>query len=124
MGPHTIGYRSRDNIGHLETEKTLTVIIDNIPPYTTIDFSMKYNDGSNLLVSRNSQVTLNASDGLSGVKATYYRFDNLKDWHTYSGLFELSELSNGIHTIYYKTVDNVDNSENEKSITIKTIGRD
>ena len=123
-GTHTIGYRSRDNIGHLETEKTLTVIIDNIPPYTTIDFSMKYNDGSNLLVSRNSQVTLNASDGLSGVKATYYRFDNLKDWHTYSGLFELSELSNGIHTIYYKTVDNVDNSENEKSITIKTIGRD
>lgn len=124
-GNHTIVYRSRDNVENLETEKTINIIVDNTPPITTVEFNQQnYTDGQNVLVSRNTQVILASTDNLSGVKATYYRFDDEDGWYTYSGAFRLTDLTFGTHTIRYRSADNVENSETEKTVTVVLVGVD
>ncbi|NIQ97129.1 MAG: hypothetical protein GWN87_25315, partial [Desulfuromonadales bacterium] len=36
-GVHVIGFRSTDNVENMETEKVLTVVVDNTPPVTVIE---------------------------------------------------------------------------------------
>lgn len=124
-GTHVVAYRSKDNLENLETEKTINIIVDNTPPVTTVDFNQQtYTDGQNTLVSRSTQVILASTDNLSGVKATYYRLDDEDGWRTYTGAFRLTDLTFGVHTIHYRSSDNVENSETEKSVTVVLVGID
>lgn len=121
-GTHTIAYRSKDTVGNMEDEKSVTLTVDNTPPVTNIEFSyQKYSNGQGILVSRETQVILSASDNLSGVKGTYYRFDDEAGWRSYSGAFKLAELSFGSHAIHFTSADNVENSEAEKIITVTVV---
>ncbi len=122
-GSHLIEYRSIDNVGNMETTKSMSVTVDNTTPLTTIDFNQQnYIDGQNILVSRDTQVVLAATDNLSGVKGTYYSLDDEDGWRTYTGAFRLTDLTFGAHTIRYRSSDNVENTETEKSITLALIG--
>lgn len=124
-GTHSVAYRSKDNVENLETEMSINIIVDNTPPVSTVEFSQQnYIDGQNILVSRNTQVILSATDNLSGVKGTYYRFDDEDGWRTYTGAFRLTDLTFGTHTIRYRSSDNVENTETEKSVTVVLVGID
>jgi hypothetical protein len=115
-GKHVIGYRSADNVGNVETEKTLAITIDNTPPVTAIKTGMTQftaQDGS-LYVTSATSFTLTASDNLSGVARTEYRLDG-GAWTPYA-LFTLP--TEGKHVIGYRSVDNVGNVEPEKTLTV------
>lgn len=122
-GAHTIKYRSTDNIGNVEADQTVTVTLDKTPPQTTISASDQLADGVSNIVSPKTMFNLASTDNLSGVKEIRYKIDN-GSWKTYMADFGLSSLSVGIHTVSYKSVDNVLNEEAEKTITVKLISID
>lgn len=118
-----IEFRSADNLGNLETERSLIVVVDNTPPVTSIAFnSQNYMNADQLLVTRKTEISLSAVDTLAGVDETYYRFDGQTGWTQYPGSFLLPALDFGTHTIHFRSVDHVMNMESEQSVEFSLIG--
>ena len=112
-GTHTIDYYSKDNVANTETFKTITVIVDNTPPVTTINTGVpNYTaaDGKRYVTGA-SIFTLSATDSLSGVAVTEYRIDG-GSWTTYA---PFSIAAEGSHMIEYRSQDNVRNTETSGS---------
>jgi hypothetical protein len=115
-GTHTIDFHSKDNVANAETFKTITVIVDNTPPVTTIaagDPKYTAADGK-LYVTAGTTFTLSATDSLSGVAVTEYRLDG-GSWIAYAPFTVAAE---GTHTIDFRSRDNVANAESIKTITV------
>ncbi|MBI5885116.1 MAG: hypothetical protein HZB85_00830 [Deltaproteobacteria bacterium] len=120
-GAHTIDYRSMDNVGNVEADKTLSVTVDDTAPLTRMTVS----DGVHGdMVSARTSVTLSATDNLSGINAIYYRFDDSSTWVAYGGAFNLSTLAYGRHTLQYYGIDNVGNKEAVKAAEMIFVGFD
>jgi hypothetical protein len=118
-GSHVIGYRSVDRRNNTETEKKLTVIVDNTPPVSTLSIgSVKCNSGGSISVTKTTKFTITATDASSGVRLSEYRIDG-GSWTTYGGAFALAGYSTGAHTISYRSTDNVGNVETAKIKTVK-----
>ncbi|HEU0184326.1 MAG TPA: family 10 glycosylhydrolase [Blastocatellia bacterium] len=62
-------------------------------------------------------VTLSASDNCSGVARIEFSTDGGATWETYTG--NLSLASDGVRTIYYRSVDNAGNVESAQSLTVR-----
>ncbi len=92
---------------------------DKEPPVTTISIGTpRYQNGDNLYINSSTSITLSATDyGIvpSGVNHTEYRIDG-GQWQTYSSAFTLN--TEGTHTIYYRSIDNVGNTEADKVTTV------
>lgn len=119
-GSHTIDYRSTDNVGNVETDKKLTVVLDKTPPRTAITASDPLVQGVVNTVSPVTGFTLAATDDLSGVKNVWYRI-NAGQWQLYTGSFTLTGMTPGTHTIFFSAEDNVGNGEQEQTITVRLI---
>ena len=117
-GSHTIRYRSVDNVGSLEDEKELIVILDNTPPSTTVSTSDPLIEGAINTVSPSTFFTLTAGDVLSGVRSITYKVNN-GEWQSYTGSFNLAGMEAGEYIIAFKATDNVQNEETEKAVTIR-----
>jgi len=89
---------------------------DTTPPITTISTNPPEPDGCNGWYVSNVTITLNATDDLSGVNATYYRI-NGSDWNKYIFPFIISEDGENILIEFY-SVDNAGNVETVKSIKL------
>jgi len=120
-GEHTIYFRSADNLNNTEQEKSVTIIIDNTPPTTSINIgNPKYTADNKIWINNYTPITLSAEDGgitPSGVKSIAYKVDN-NAWQLYSSAFDLRTFNEGEHTIYYYSQDNVNNTEQIKSIKV------
>jgi hypothetical protein len=124
-GEHTIGYRSTDNLGNVEIEQTLKVIVDDTPPLTSIGFgTQSYAEGSTIYLTKNTPVTLTAVDEYSGPAVTYYRYEGETLWRTYGGPFMVEDLGFGQHEIWFYSIDNLGNTEAEQHMDIMVIGVD
>lgn len=119
-GEHQIGFRSVDNAGNLEAEKTFTVVIDNTPPMATIASSDPLSDGVINIVSLATTFTLTATDSVSGVRNIWYRIDD-GGWQLFTAGFALAGLKAGPHVISFGAVDNVGNEEPAQAITVRLI---
>ncbi|HWR58505.1 MAG TPA: Ig-like domain-containing protein, partial [Thermodesulfovibrionales bacterium] len=119
-GTHTIYYRSVDNAGNIETEKTRIVIVDNTPPAGSITIN------DNATYSNTSSVTLSlsASDGAgSGVtKMCLSNTDSCNSWEDYTGtkLWTLPSGDGGktIYVWYQDHLGNADTSPYSSSIIL------
>lgn len=107
----------KDNAGNDHLYTTVGVNIDKTKPSTTD--SEPAADGCNGWYHGTVQVTLNASDSLSGVQYTKYRVDGGAA-QTYSGAFNVG--GDGIHSVEYWSVDKADNEESHHTISIKIDG--
>ncbi len=117
-GQHTIDYFSKDNVTNAEVFKSLIVIVDNTPPASTITAGApQYQSDGKLYVSGGTQITIAASDAVSGVSKTEYSID-AGTWNTYAASFTLSTIADGSHTIRYRSTDNVGNVEAAKELAI------
>jgi len=120
-GEHTIYFRSTDNLNNPEQEKSVEVIVDNTPPATSVSIgSPKYAADGKIWINNYSPISLSAEDGgitPSGVKSIAYKIDN-SAWQLYAGAFDLGMFNEGEHTIYYYSADNVNNTEQLKSIKV------
>ena len=113
-GGYTVEYYSTDTGGNTEYPiKTELVTLDNSAPTTTLTIGTpKVIDGLDTYITSDTYITLSATDGASGVDYTQYRIDG-GGWTPYGVPFQLSE-ADGLHTIYYRSVDKLGNTETTK----------
>ena len=113
-GVYALEYWSVDIAGNTETHKTRTVRIDSTAPVTQA--SASGTAGTNGWFRSAVQVSLSATDNLSGVQNSFYQVDGGAA-QTYTGAFVLSTL--GQHTVNYWSVDNLNNTEATHSLLVK-----
>lgn len=123
-GSHVISFSSVDHLGNQEDERSLAIMTDTGAPTTVITFepSPFASDAERHSVGPETSVTLSAVDELSGVQATFYRFDGDPEWQLYSGLLRLAELVYGPHVLRYRSIDNTGNVEEEQSVILSLLG--
>ena len=92
---------------------------DITPPVTTISFDPPYPDGENGWYINDVNVTLNATDDISGVKTIYYKILG-DDWKNHSGdsIKILLDHDCLMGLIEFYSVDNAGNQEEIKSVDI------
>jgi len=112
-GPQSVVFWSSDWAGHVENQHSVTLWLDGSAPSTAIAISGTASNGW-----RNTpvQITLSPTDARSGVAASYYTVDG-GPTQTYSGPFTVD--GSGVHQINYWSVDNVGNTEVQKSTEVK-----
>ncbi|WP_243369988.1 hypothetical protein [Geotalea sp. SG265] len=114
-GAHQIDYRSIDNAGNEESPRSFSVMVDGTPPRTEA-----FLDGREVvpgrpgLLGKKSMILLETRDEGSGTASVEYRLDE-GAWQPYA---PFTAPSKGVHTVSYRSVDNVGNREGEKTITI------
>lgn len=105
-------YYSVDKTGNAEKIKEKKFIVDITAPDSYHNF---INISSENVISTNSSIYLTITDSLSGVATTYYKFDD-EDFKTYrGGNIPFNYLTDDNHTLTYYSIDNLGNSEQEKS---------
>jgi hypothetical protein len=103
-----VEWRSLDWAGNLESVNSMALTVDDTPPATTIT-------QSDVQATTATVFNLTAADSGCGVNVTRYKIDG-GNWTVYDGGFTLAE---GEHTIYYYSIDNLGNVEQEKSLVVK-----
>ncbi len=115
---YVIRFYSVDNVGNEEPEQNFIFNVDATAPITTHSFISNFS-GSNL--SRYTELSLSASDNMSGVKITYIQLNNNQPI-PYKGTLTLGELGSfteAFNTLYYYSEDYVGNIEQRKQINFK-----
>ena len=107
-GTHSISFWSVDNAGNIERAGApIRLQIDKTAPTTTV--SNPISPDSGWFVKNGIPFAFKATDGGSGVAATYYTIDG-GDRQTYGEPFT-ADLSTGTHHVTYWSVDLADNAE-------------
>lgn len=113
-GDNSLYYFGSDNVGNAETNRLKKFVYDISAPTTNNQINgIKFGDN---ILAPSTTITLPSTDNLSGVNRTLYNFDSGSS-RRYSGAIGLSGLSDGQHTIYYYSYDNVKNEETKKSLS-------
>ncbi len=113
-GEHNLYYYAHDFVGNAEASKSRTFTVDISSPKSSSEIvGIKYN---NNIIAPSTKFKLTINDNLSGVRRTYYSFDNGKN-NYYGSQINTYGLSDGEHTLYYYAVDNVKNEETKNSFT-------
>ena len=109
-GLHAIGYMSTDIFGNVEAPHYLTVTVDNTPPVTAINQTTVPPTGTSNGVFPYTLFALYATDSASGVSTTQWMIDG-GAWQIYTLPFSLGKYQPGTHTISYRSIDNLGNTE-------------
>jgi len=115
-GVYQIAYRSADIAGNVETARTATVRVDVTAPVT------KQSGASADWQNQDVRVVFSAADGTSGVRATRYSTDGGATWMTGTSLVvpaPADHSNDGVHTILYRSEDNVGNLETVRTTAVK-----
>lgn len=111
-GTHQITFWSKDNAGNVEAAGApITLSIDKTAPRTSV---VVPSTDSGWYVTSGIPVAFEAADALSGIRATYYTIDGGAT-QTYGKPFT-ADLSTGVHTITYWSVDIAGNDEAKDSV--------
>ncbi|MCD6448842.1 MAG: PKD domain-containing protein [Thermoplasmata archaeon] len=113
-GVHKVYFYSVDNAGNVEKEKNVTIGIDLTPPVTNYTINATY--GQNKWIKDYAIISFDATDNLAGINRTMYKIDD-GDWEEYTEPINFSVK--GEHVIYFYSIDNAGNVEEEKNFTIK-----
>ncbi len=108
-----IEYRSVDNVGNFEDINYQTIGVDIEAPEA--DLLISGIASSNYHVSKTNKYYFDSVDLMSGTKNIYYSIDN-SDYAIFTNEFSLEE--SGEHKIKFKSIDNVDNWEEENIISV------
>jgi len=111
---HKVAFNAEDNVGNVESVQSLVFTIDPDAPFTDLNINGITDDN---VVSKGSKLYFLVEDSLSGVDKVYYKFDKADFVEYGGGILPLPNLSEGNHTVSYYSVDNVTNTEEEKSFS-------
>ncbi|MEA2055051.1 MAG: PKD domain-containing protein [Candidatus Thermoplasmatota archaeon] len=109
---YTVTLNVTDNDGAYN-ETSVQIIVDTENPQTNI--TLDGDLGKNGWYKGNASATLDATDNLSGVNATWYKIE--EEWNIYNESFNVS--AEGENEVEYYSTDEAGNSEDIKSITVK-----
>lgn len=107
-GTFELYYYSSDNVGNSEKIKNKSFVVDLTSPSS--NHSIKGIVFEENILSPSSSFVITSTDNLSGVKNTFYLFDELNK-STFKLNIKLSSLNDGEHIFKYWSNDNVKNSE-------------
>lgn len=114
-GTHSVKYDATDNVQNLSPNKYVNVYMDNVNPMTGIKYGRpQFFARDTLFVTKNTPIKLFANDYESGVQKTEYQVDG----NGYQNYSEFTIPNDGYHTINFKTTDNVNNVESEKTSNV------
>ncbi len=116
-GLRQIVFKSTDNLGNEEPEQTVDIYLDTTNPTSSVPGIAP---GATVYFNNTlSSIEIAATDGEgSGVEETKYGVDNPDCPSSYSGPIIVGTMSQGQHLIYFMSIDNVNNEEVIKNITI------
>ncbi|MBT7789076.1 MAG: hypothetical protein HN757_09370 [Calditrichaeota bacterium] len=102
-------YYAVDKVGNASKSSTVLFTVDLTNPVSTHE--TVHNFSSNTL-SPSTTIKLSSTDAISGVQNIYYFFDDQASPSVYKGAnIKLDHLSDGIHTLHYYAIDQVENRE-------------
>ena len=114
-GTYHIDYNSTDYAGNMELTNTVTIILDNTSPTTTLNIGEPKYVTDKTYVTSEVPFTLEAYDNAgSGIYSIAYRIYNDSydsGWLPYTAPFYLTALADGAYTIEFNSTDNVGNVE-------------
>ena len=111
-GIDTIIYNAEDRVGNMSKDEYLFVHMDSDPPLTNIVFGApQFYKSQVLYISSATKISFDAIDDDSDVKETYFAVDESRN-----NIFEQEFNVNGegIHSVSYFSLDNVNNEERVK----------
>ena len=115
-GNTVIKYRGIDNAGNIEEIKQSVIVqVDKNAPITSV--IVPNPDGQNGWYITAPIIELNAVDIDSGIQYVFYKWDNSTFFNLYGGSILIP--SEGIHTLYFYSKDNVGNTEQLKTHIFK-----
>ncbi|TAH18487.1 MAG: hypothetical protein EAZ08_11390 [Cytophagales bacterium] len=112
---YTYKFYAADKVGNVEVPRIRTFTVDITPPTSTPTLQFDLLED---IVSPRTKIALSAEDGGAGVKKIEYRIDEDPNFKTYTGAFDLSDLSDNDHVVRYRAIDHVGNVEPEKTLPI------
>ncbi|MCD6512722.1 MAG: hypothetical protein J7K61_03895 [Thermoplasmata archaeon] len=120
IGLYNFTIYAKDYLGNenVSSVHNFTIQQDTTPPVTTCTLDPATPNGNNGWYITPVNVTIDATDDSSGVKATYYCVD-AGTWHNITVPYTFTISTYGVHTIQYYSVDNAGNTESAKSTTVK-----
>jgi predicted enzyme related to lactoylglutathione lyase len=110
-GENSLHFYAVDNVGNVEIPQISNFIVDLTAPST---YHHIVGVASNNIISVSTKIYLTSEDSISGVRNTYYRFDNETDKPYTGGVLPFSHLNDGEHTLYYYSIDYTANKEELK----------
>lgn len=114
-GTYTLKHYAVDNVGNQEKPQQIDFILDLSAPNT---YHNIVGIAQERIISTSTKIYLNVQDTLSGIKQTYYYFDEEKVRpYRLNSTIPFAYLEDGEHTLYYYSVDQVENQETLKSFT-------
>jgi hypothetical protein len=116
-GEHLYYYRSTDGVGNIESPKSCVVRIDTQSPITAVS-------GDDALWHRKPVVLTFAGEDqldLSGVAKTQYKIDSRSwvDGTSATAKATANHSWDGVHTVFFRSVDNAGNQEVAKSRKVR-----
>ncbi len=112
--PYEISYFGADKVGNISNPQQNRFALDLTAPVSVVAIEKAEKD---LVLTRSEMISISSSDNLSGVKETLFRFDNDIGFSVYKKGIPLRKLNDGKHTLFFYSIDNVDNTEEIKSIS-------
>ncbi len=110
-------FYSVDKVGNVENiqKNIIEFYIDEDAPETF--HNVTGIDLEKNIIALNTKIYLDASDAKSGLKTTYYKFDDGKFIPYNGNILPLNQLSEDHHTLTYYSVDKVGNKETPKTFS-------
>ena len=113
-GPHTISYRSVDNLGTIETTQHQVVLLDNTPPEITLTIGSPQYGTTPLWVTSATPFTITLTDDGSGPSHSQYQIDS-GVFLPYAGSFTLPGDENDIGRHVTITIQAYDHLGNQNT---------
>jgi hypothetical protein len=111
-GEYSFAWYSVDRVGNREEKKEGKFTLDNSAPVTSFSF-----DGlENNKISPKTMLVLKSTDGLSGVKAVFYRINQGTET-VYTRPVSAGRMADGKSSISFYAVDNLMNREKPQTVT-------
>jgi parallel beta-helix repeat protein len=112
-----IEWGSIDRLGNEENLDSQSIRVDPHTPITSIFVGNPRSSTTDpVYVTSSTTFSLSVTENVSGVKSTNYKIDTGGDWLSYYGSFNVDDQ--GEHTIYFYSVDNVENAESQNTLDI------
>jgi hypothetical protein len=112
-GVNTVAYASTDNVGNVALSKNQEVYMDRSLPHSKMNYSGKrFVNRDTSFITNQTQIVISASETGSGLQSINYTLDNGTQT-VYTSPFTVE--NEGVHTLDYYAVDNVNNTEKTKN---------
>jgi hypothetical protein len=112
-GTYTVRYYAVDHVGNRGDVAKKSFVIDLKAPVSYYNINGMTDDR---IIGASSKIYITSEDGSSGVKTTYYKFDD-ESYKTYQGReISFNYLEDGQHTLSFYSKDKVGNIEKEQHL--------